>query len=408
MKYQESKIFKLGISLLPFLFLSISSGFSQNQYPSSGDAIMDGYSVRFEIPSTTGGWARGTHFYDPTGATKWGGVGLYGVGSVQNRIYLGHGTSPHASLLGMHILSTGNVGIGTISPSGKLEIKGGSGEQAQGQIHLVGNGETGPGDAYISFYEGSETNSKWSVGVKDHDNAFSISHGLTMDAAPKMIIKDVTGYVGIGTTNPTGKLQVQGEDGEQSQGQIHLVGNGETGPGDAYISFYEGSEVNSKWSVGVMDNDNVFSISHGLTMDASPKLVITDATGNVGIGTTNPGTYKLAVNGNIRAKEVKVETGWADYVFKEDYDLPTLEEVAKHIQEKGHLINIPSTKEVEENGIQLGKMNKLLLEKIEELTLYTLAQEKELQQKDFRIKVIENEHTLLKERIQKIEKLLNQ
>ncbi|MGW9686766.1 hypothetical protein [Flagellimonas sp. 2504JD1-5] len=100
---------------------------------------------------------------------------------------------------------------------------------------------------------------------------------------------------------------------------------------------------------------------------------------SVGIGTTNPGSYKLAVKGKIRAEEIKVETGWADYVFKKDYDLPTLEEVEKHIKEKGHLINIPSAKEVEENGIQLGEMNKLLLEKIEELTLYTIQQQKTLE-----------------------------
>ncbi len=101
------------------------------------------------------------------------------------------------------------------------------------------------------------------------------------------------------------------------------------------------------------------------------------AGGNLGIGTSNPGTWKLAVKGKIRAEEIKVETGWADYVFKEEYDLPTLEEVEKHIKEKGHLINIPSAKEVAKNGIQLGEMNKLLLEKIEELTLYVIELKKE-------------------------------
>lgn len=400
MKDLERKLFKFSIRLLPLLFMSVQLGFSQNQYPSSGDAVMDGYSLRFEIPSTTGGWARGTHFYDPIGATKWGGVGLYGVGSTQERIYLAHGASPHGSLLGMYILSSGNVGIGTINPLGKLQIKGGTGEQAQGQIHLVGNGETGPGDAYISFYEGSEANSKWSIGVKDHDNVFSISHGLTLDAAPKMVITDITGNVGIGTSTPSGKLQIQGDSGEQSQGQVHIVGDGGTGARDAYISFYEGSEPNSKWSVGVNDSNNVFSISHGLTMDAAPKLVITDVTGNVGIGTSDPGSWKLAVKGKIRAEEIKVETGWADYVFKEDYDLPTLEEVEKHIQEKGHLINIPSAKEVEENGVELGKMNKLLLEKIEELTLYTLQQQQE-------INTYKKGITLLTEKLEALEQQIN-
>ena len=107
-------------------------------------------------------------------------------------------------------------------------------------------------------------------------------------------------------------------------------------------------------------------------------------TGNVGIGTTNPvptsgdPNYKLAVKGKIRAEEIKVETGWADYVFFKDYKLPTLEEVEKHIQEQGHLINIPSAAEVEANGIELGEMNKLLLEKVEELTLYIIEMKHEI------------------------------
>ena len=96
--------------------------------------------------------------------------------------------------------------------------------------------------------------------------------------------------------------------------------------------------------------------SSSLTNTPTTNLLISKD-GNIGIGTTTPGSWKLAVNGNIRAKEIKVETGWADYVFKEGYDLPSLEEVEKHIQEKGHLINIPSEAEVLENGIKLGEMN---------------------------------------------------
>ena len=102
---------------------------------------------------------------------------------------------------------------------------------------------------------------------------------------------------------------------------------------------------------------------------------------NVGIGTTPQTNYRLAVDGIIHTKEVLVsETGWADYVFFKNYKLPTLEEVEKHIQDKGHLINIPSAAEVEANGIELGEMNKLLLEKIEELTLYVIQQEKRIKQ----------------------------
>ncbi|HRB72612.1 MAG TPA: hypothetical protein PK776_12270, partial [Flavobacterium sp.] len=72
-------------------------------------------------------------------------------------------------------------------------------------------------------------------------------------------------------------------------------------------------------------------------------------------------------------------TTWADYVFESDYNLPTLQQVEKHIKEKGHLKDIPSAKEVEENGIELGEMNKLLLQKVEELTLYIIEMNKELQ-----------------------------
>ena len=96
--------------------------------------------------------------------------------------------------------------------------------------------------------------------------------------------------------------------------------------------------------------------------------------GEVAIGTTSvPSGYKLAVDGHIRTREIRVDQDtWPDYVFEEGYDLPTLEEIQKHIQENGHLPNVPSAQEVQENGIEVGAMNKLLLEKIEELTLYVI------------------------------------
>ena len=70
--------------------------------------------------------------------------------------------------------------------------------------------------------------------------------------------------------------------------------------------------------------------------------------------------------------------GWSDFVFFKDYKLPTLKEVENHIKEKGHLKDIPSAKEVEKNGFFLGEMDAKLLQKIEELTLYTIEQEKKI------------------------------
>jgi hypothetical protein len=107
------------------------------------------------------------------------------------------------------------------------------------------------------------------------------------------------------------------------------------------------------------------------------QILMANSNGNVGIGLNNP-TNKPDVNGTIHSNEVKVDmTGWSDFVFKKEYNLPTLEEEEKHIAEKGHLENIPSEEEVLKNGISLGDMNAKLLQKIEELTLYMIEMKKE-------------------------------
>ncbi|WP_316833737.1 hypothetical protein [Pedobacter nutrimenti] len=93
--------------------------------------------------------------------------------------------------------------------------------------------------------------------------------------------------------------------------------------------------------------------------------------GNIGIGTQDTRGYKLAVSGNMIAESVKVQlrSAWPDYVFKQDYSLPSLEETEKHIKEKGHLEGVPSAVEAKTNGIDIGEMNATLLRKIEEMTL---------------------------------------
>lgn len=95
-------------------------------------------------------------------------------------------------------------------------------------------------------------------------------------------------------------------------------------------------------------------------------------------GSVNVTNYNLFVKGGILTEEVRVnlQSTWADYVFAKDYKLPALIEVENHIKEKGHLINVPSAKEVKENGIELGEMAKIQQEKIEELTLYVIEQNK--------------------------------
>lgn len=114
-------------------------------------------------------------------------------------------------------------------------------------------------------------------------------------------------------------------------------------------------------------------------------------TGEVAVGTSAvPNGYKLAVEGKIRSREVRVDQdNWADYVFKSDYPLLSLDEVQQYINDYGHLPNIPSAKEVKRSGLQLGEMNKLLLEKIEELTLHLIEQQQQLQKQQLEIEALQ-------------------
>ncbi|WBV55576.1 cell wall anchor protein [Chryseobacterium sp. Chry.R1] len=111
-------------------------------------------------------------------------------------------------------------------------------------------------------------------------------------------------------------------------------------------------------------------------------------------------------DGKIKAKEVEVKANvWADYVFKKEYPLRSLEDVEKHIHEKGHLPNIPTAKEVLENGINVAEMNSKLLEKIEELTLYSIEQNKQIKHQAIQLKLLQDENEVLKIQSAKIEKL---
>lgn len=97
--------------------------------------------------------------------------------------------------------------------------------------------------------------------------------------------------------------------------------------------------------------------------------------GNVGIGTTTP-VYKFDVCGNIRGKEVRVETGWCDYVFGDDYKLRSLKDVEDFIKTNKHLPDVTPGNEIETNGLEVGKTSAQMIRKIEELTLYVIEQEK--------------------------------
>jgi hypothetical protein len=108
------------------------------------------------------------------------------------------------------------------------------------------------------------------------------------------------------------------------------------------------------------------------------SLLISDENGNYGIGTDNP-DEKLTVNGKIHAKEIRVDaTMVPDYVFEDDYKLLSLNEIETFIKKNKHLPEVPSAAEAAKNGLELGEMNKILLKKIEELTLYVIDLQKQV------------------------------
>ena len=119
-------------------------------------------------------------------------------------------------------------------------------------------------------------------------------------------------------------------------------------------------------------------------------------------------TFKnnISVNGKIESTEIKVTTSpTADFVFEEDYDLPTLKSIEKHIKEKRHLPEIASAKEMEKNGVNVGYFQIQLLQKIEELTLYTIEQEKKLKTQEDKINALEKHNSKIETQQKEIDEL---
>lgn len=131
-----------------------------------------------------------------------------------------------------------------------------------------------------------------------------------------------------------------------------------------------------------------------------------DAKRGIWIKFLNNGIAKF--DGKIHAKEIEVKANvWADYVFKKDYQLQSLEEVEKHIAAKGHLPNIPSASEVIEKGINVAEMDAKLLEKIEELTLYSIEQNKQIKQLQEENKILKSQSEDIKELKKQVQEMLS-
>ncbi|MCF8359098.1 MAG: hypothetical protein K9H26_10090 [Prolixibacteraceae bacterium] len=213
-----------------------------------------------------------------------------------------------------------------------------------------------------------------------------------------------SGNVGIGTSTPDRDLTIYGgnksiakvsggREGDGLYASLHLE---HTTTGDLFNASLRGTSGQHEMI------QSAYSSSLGLwleycylnlaTADYEMRNGIANASflnsgdiifnngGGVVIGNTSvPTGTKLAVDGKITSTEVEVTLdAWSDYVFDEDYSLRPLSEVEKFVKEHKHLPGIPSEKQIVEEGLSLGEMNKLLMEKVEELTLYVIELQKEV------------------------------
>ncbi len=197
------------------------------------------------------------------------------------------------------------------------------------------------------------------------------------------IVSDNNGNVGIGTSTPAVSLDVIGS--AQFTNAITTKGVsglffGDSGTYNQYSGIYPSNGANDINIKGYASSTIHFGFSNTTGADISTLEAVTiKANGNVGIGTTDPQGYKLAVNGSVIATSVKVKAygSWPDYVFKKDHDLMPLADLKAYVDKNQHLPEIPSAAEVEKNGQDLGEMNKILVKKVEELTLYLIEKDKQ-------------------------------
>lgn len=182
--------------------------------------------------------------------------------------------------------------------------------------------------------------------------------------------------VGVNTESPEAALHVRSNLEDPNEGQLGQI-QGLLIENNGYRNHDYAFEIRTgqRPPGAAMQNGRIFSVSNAGTVHVGPNL-------NWGTPGETADAFKLYVEGGIRTERVKVDVaslnGWADYVFASDYQMLSTEELEAYIKEHGHLPGVPSAEEVVENGLDLGEMNKILLEKVEELTLRVLELEKQV------------------------------
>ncbi|GAB1856186.1 hypothetical protein MHTCC0001_10210 [Flavobacteriaceae bacterium MHTCC 0001] len=239
-------------------------------------------------------------------------------------------------------------------------------------------------------------------------------YNSTWETWRSIILSDANGNVGIGTSTPSEKLEVRSNDNNALYIGVNNSGGGSAGikfgtspsPYDKATFLYHQASNNTFYFNNSGDPNSKFSFITRNTSGNNVNALYINPEGYLGIGTTTPDS-KLTVAGNIHTQEVKVTVNaGADFVFEEGYDLPSLQKLEQFIKTNKHLPEIASEKDMQENGLYLVEMNIKLLQKIEELTLYTIDQEKALKAQKAVNAELEEKLRQQESRIKKIELLL--
>ncbi len=305
----------------------------------------------------------------------------------------------------LRITKDGKIGIGTSNPNTIFHVAGtqtmggdltflkgtqsiqfaNPGNNPHPMIYMFKSGTVNPDRMVISL---SPTYPDWGLQFADNLNQFNFLGG---GSSNRLAINLSNGYIGINNPSPSYKLDIVGD--EMINGTLRFKDSSDgiqfanpSTTSNPMITMFASGTVNKDrmviahspgyptWGLQYHDSNDAFDFISG----GNSRLYINLSSGNVGIGTNNP-YYRLEVCGTIRAKEVRVETGWCDYVFEKDYKLRSFDELEKFINENKHLPGIAPAKEVEKDGLKLAEMNKAMMEKIEELTLYVLQLNKDNQ-----------------------------
>jgi hypothetical protein len=275
-----------------------------------------------------------------------------------------------------------------------------------GTYPLSINGKTAiyENNMYVGEIFGNETSGDLHINAKI-DQEFYGKNVILQSAG-----MGIPGKVGIITNNPNANFHVGSRNSQNIP--VAILGNSIFDDG-----INNSTKIRGNNGLYLNDNNNAFVkiasnggdviiSNNSINSNNTSKVIIAQAGdielvnggGNVkmphlnsklSIGTSNT-THQLNVNGTIRSTEVIVESGWADYVFGDDYQLSPLHVVEKFIECNGHLPNVPTAAEIKENGLKLSEMQTKMMEKIEELTLYIIDQEKRIDKLSKEINQLKN------------------